>query len=444
MKDLTLKGVGLISTIFIVLAFGYSQFAYSATIKLAVGHTELIKAAGVERVALGDGSLAEIEVLKDSAEVLLIGLAPGQTDLRIWSQDGRVGYHKVHISGRQPVAQQSQIQHLAQRIAGIEITDVDGHLLLTGQPESPQAAGRLAALTAAHPQVGDFTDPVDLAPTPTVQVQARFVELRKSALHQIGINWNTRSPGINFAYASDLETNDFFRGDFGDQLPAESLPLDIGPANRYLGAGLNLSAIIDFLDESGEAQVIAEPMLSTLSGSSAEFQAGGEVPIPVQDGDGNTDVTFKDYGILLKVAPQVADSGLIRTQIEVEVSDIDESVSVMGVPGFSVRNAITEMNGPSGKTLLIAGLIDEKQSEAVSQFPGLGELPIIGKLFSSRRFQNEETELVVLITPQITPAASINQLTHTTEQNSQSITPALPMPKNPEPLPLLPLEGAAE
>ena len=400
---------------------------------LAVGHSQLIDTPGVERVAIGDGDLAQVEVIENTDQVLLIGLASGQTDLRIWSDANPPDHRRLRVRPRPGSSNQAGIEHLASRIDGVELERIDGDFLLTGRPTTERDAQRLAQLINAHPEVGNFTDTPDLAPTPTVQLHARFVELRQSALQEIGLKWNTRSPGISFTYASDLLTNDAFRSDAGDFLASDSLPLDIGQANRHLGVGLQLSAMIDLLDESGEARVIAEPMLSTLSGSSAEFQAGGEVPIPVRGEQGNTNVTFKDYGILLKVAPEVADSGLIRTQIEVEVSDIDESVSVLGVPGFSVRNARTQMNGPSGQTLLIAGLIDEKQSEAVSQLPGLGNLPVIGRLFQSRRFQNDETELVVLITPRVTSSPNaIESPSDPTIDSQRASREAIPEPARAE------------
>jgi pilus assembly protein CpaC len=117
-----------------------------------------------------------------------------------------------------------------------------------------------------------------------------------------------------------------------------------------------------------------------------------------------------------RVIGRVVEDREIQTRVEVEVSNVDESISVLGIPGFAVRNAATEMRGRSGETLLIAGLIDGQQSEAVSQLPGLGDLPILGTLFKSRRFQRDETELVVLITPYIegetdTPTASKASLT---------------------------------
>ena len=388
---------------------GLFSSAMAPALEIRVGHSRLIETDGISRVALADGDLAEVEVLDDGAGVLIIGRAPGQTDLRLWSGAGESRHLPVTVRARRRDDTDARLERLAARIEGIRLGHGEQGYYITGEPAGDRARQRLARLIEAYPELDDFTDAPGMAQTPSVQVKARFVELRKSALREIGLDWATRSPGISFAYASDVYTNEVFRGSAAPFLPADALPLDIGEGNGYLGIGLSLTAMIDLLGQSGEARVIAEPMLSALSGSSAEFQAGGELPIPVQGDDGNTSVTFKDYGILLKVAPVVGADRLIRTAVEVEVSDVDESVSVLGVPGFSVRNAVTEMTGRSGETLLIAGLVDEQQSRSVNQVPGLGDLPVIGELFKSRRFQNQQTELVVLITPTLARAATATQ-----------------------------------
>ncbi|PYZ99631.1 hypothetical protein A6K26_008035 [Gammaproteobacteria bacterium 2W06] len=411
----------------IATALGLLVALPAASVSVDVGHSRLIAASDVVRVALGDGELAEVEVLGDGDGILLMGRAVGQTDLRIWSSDARPRHIPVTVQPAPDTPRDRQLEQLAARIDGIHLERIDAAYFVTGRPATDRDAARFKRLVEAYPQLGDFTDPATAGDTPSVQVKARFVELRTSTLREIGLDWTTQSPAISFAYAADLETNDVFRGALGDFLPNQSLPLDIGKGNGYLGVGLSLTAMIDLLGQAGEARVIAEPMLSALSGTAAEFQAGGEVPIPIQNGDGDPTVVFKDYGILLKVAPMVGDDAHIRTRIEVEVSDVDESVSVLGVPGFSVRNAITEMSGPSGRTLLIAGLIDEQQSRAVSRVPGLGKLPVIGGLFRSERFQNEQTELVVLITP-------------TLQDDPRADSPERADPSHSTPVPRLPLQ----
>jgi len=381
------------------IASGETRRPDAEAIWIEVGHSAVLAAPGIERVAIASSRIAEVEVIEAADELVIFAREAGTTDVRIWLENGSTRRYQITVQAPAQSTQTAQIEYLAGRIDGVDLEQLNGEYLLTGEPTNETAQQRLKTLTNAYPIVRDFTDRPTPAAADTVRLQARFVELSQSTLRQIGFNWDNRSPAINFAYASDLYTNDVFRGALGDFLPDAQLPLDIGQSKTYLGAGASLTAMIDLLGEQGEAQVIAEPMLSTLSGASAEFQAGGEIPIPVQGDDGATTVSFRDYGILLRVEPFVTADREIQTRVEVEVSNVDDSISVLGIPGFAVRNAATEMRGRSGETLLIAGLIDGQQSEAVSQLPGLGDLPILGNLFKSRRFQRDETELVVLITP---------------------------------------------
>lgn len=383
----------------LMLSAGFSFAAAADPIKLTIGHTQLLSTPEITRVALGDGALAEVRVLEEQEEVLLIGRASGMTDLRLWFSDGRREHKDLIVKkdGSDPNA--AILRYLVDEIAGVDLIEINESLFLSGSAASPNDQKRLDRLLEGYPDVANFTELGASDTAPTIRIEARFVELRKTALEQIGLDWNTRSPAISFSYASDLIVNDYFRGDFPGLPGNDQLPLDIGTSTRFLGLGLSLSAFIDLLGQAGDANIIAEPMLSTVSGSSAEFKAGGEVPFPVQGVDGETTVEFKEYGILLKVAPKAGSQDLISTQIEVEVSDIDDSVAVLGLPGFTVRNASTHMRGPSGRTLIIAGLIDSKNSTVMNQVPGLSRLPVLGHLFKSTRFQNDETELVVMVTP---------------------------------------------
>ena len=436
---------GRIMSLLLLFMVGTLPVQSAGVVEVPVGRSHIVEAADIERVAIASGEVAAVEVVEARSEVLIFGLSPGQTDLVIWHGNGQRSVYPIHVHA--PGADQNKptVQHLASLIEGVTVRAVEDHLVLTGTPESPQDAARLQRLLTLYPNVRDFSAEFDAPPPKTVRLEARFVELSRSKLEQIGVDWSPRSPAVSFAWASDLRTNDIFRGDLGNFLPADQLPLDIGQANSYLGVGLNLNAMIDLLGESGEARVIAEPMLSTLSGSSAQFQAGGEVPIPIQGDDGATTVSFRDYGILLRVEPEVMADNQIRTRVEVEISDVDESVTVMGIPGFSVRQANTEMRGPSGEAMLIAGLIDGRQSEAISQVPGLGDLPVIGELFRSRRFQSDETELVVVITPYLreeAPSAPTSVAAPSPAQpvpsgirDTAEIEPLTP-DTSPEPLPL--------
>ena len=141
--------------------------------------------------------------------------------------------------------------------------------------------------------------------------------------------------------------------------------------------------------------------MTCVSGGTADFLAGGEVPIPVRDQFGTPNVQFKEFGIILRFSPLVDADRFIRTDVEIEVSAVDDSISVLDIPGFLTRKTNTRMNVAEGETMVIAGLVSRDDAKNVSKLPGLGQIPVIGELFKSRQFRKQQSELVVLVTPYI-------------------------------------------
>ncbi len=181
---------------------------------------------------------------------------------------------------------------------------------------------------------------------------------------------------------------------------------DVNTPAGFVGIGFSLSSLINALVNSGDAVVLARPRLSSRSGGKASFLAGGEIPIPIASGLGTTSVEFKPFGIKLDIAPHVDNQGNISADIDTEISAGDNSVQVQGTPGFTTRKTSTQVAMRVGQTLVISGLVSHELSDASNQVAGLGELPIIGRLFSSSSFRNRKTELVIFVTPQVYDAES--------------------------------------
>lgn len=301
------------------------QQAPVSVLSVPVGQSLLIRSPGAKRVSAGDGATIDIKVLDDTQEILVLGRKAGTTDLRIWSRDG------------------SSVAYLVQ-VLGI-------------------------------------VDPI-ATPAPTLEaettilIKAKLIEVRKSALRDIGVDW------------ADVAAGPMFSTDDGVDVTS------------------SLDSVIHLLMNRGDARLLAEPTLTCISGGQAEFVVGGEVPIPVQNQDGALNVVFKQFGILLNVAPRANEAGLIRTKVGVEVSSVDKANSVLGIPGFATRKTNTEMNVHSGEPMIVAGLFSADDAKNVAKVPGLGALPVIGELFKSRQFRRGETELVVLVTPEIIGADS--------------------------------------
>jgi len=204
------------------------------------------------------------------------------------------------------------------------------------------------------------------------------------------------------AIAGDATGNALFRPSvdgFSD------LPNTVKPFSTYFGIASNVTSRINFLASNGDAVTLAEPVLTAANGGSANFLAGGEVPYPTRDENGNTVVDFKEYGIKLDVSPQIDSMGNVRTLIDTEISQIDPAVSVQGAPGLLTRRAQTQVNVRSGETIVISGLLTSENSKDVDMLPGLGKLPILGALFKSKNVRNSVSELVIFVTPEVVDPA---------------------------------------
>jgi pilus assembly protein CpaC len=341
------------ATLLIAWGSATTARADANTINLDLFHGELklLKDIDVERVAIGNGKLLRVELLPQ-AQMLLIAENVGSTSLHLWHKSGSESDYNIRIMDK-----------------------------------DPQQRVRLEKM---------------------IQMDVRIVEFRKSRLDELGVDWSKDIAGPSFATAGDFATSTLFRGP-SDSGIAENLPLSVKPFQSYFGIATEITSRIKYLESSGDATTLAQPTLSCRNGGSAKFLAGGEVPYPVVNQNGQTSVSFKEYGIKLDVAPVVNQHGLIAAKIGTEVSQIDPSVSVMGSPGFLSRKAETEMNVMEGQTIVLAGLLNRELANNADKVPGVGQLPVLGWLFKSEKYRNNVTELVVFLTPRVVDPAAQSQ-----------------------------------
>ncbi len=239
-----------------------------------------------------------------------------------------------------------------------------------------------------------------------VMVKVRFAEVTKSAEKELGFNFGG-SDGTS-VFGSNIGKNPFAVG------AGRGLAALVPPSALTSGAVFGEGAIgkiafdyfVDAMEQNSVLRTLAEPTLVTTSGQEATFLAGGSFPYPVpQASGGGTTITiqFQDYGVNLKFTPIVLGNGRIRMKVSPEVSQLDftTAVSVAGttVPGLTKRNVNTTVELSEGQTLAIGGLLQNQITGNNQQFPLLGDLPVVGALFRSVKYQRNETELVVLVTP---------------------------------------------
>jgi pilus assembly protein CpaC len=241
-----------------------------------------------------------------------------------------------------------------------------------------------------------------------VMLKVRIGELQRTALKKLGFNLQseTLSSGGSFQFGTGSGTNIFAPtgGGFGKYLASSTLP----SANPFAQVGATLTngafklgTMLDLLEQDGLFKLMAEPTLTTVSGENANFLAGGEFPIIIQGGTGESDnVEYKQYGVSLNFVPFVLSQNRVRIVVQPELSEIDTTRST-DTPSLKTRKAKTTVELAPGESFMIAGLIRDQINSAIQEVPGIAELPIISSLARSTSYTREETELVIAVTPYI-------------------------------------------
>lgn len=343
-------------------------------VSLAVGET-LLLVVEVRRAALGTGNVVSLAT-PEPDQLLLFGEAPGTTTAQLWLRDGSRHVLRIEVRDRDPSVLLGEVRALLDGAPGLRARISGRHVVLEG--ERPSAADRERAAEVAALFPGEVLDFVrDTAWESMVQMQVRLVEVRRDQLGRLGLRWDQDAAGPSVSFGAG--------GGRGLSLSAE--------------LSGSLHSRIDLLQQQGLAYTFAEPTLSCRSGGVARFVSGGEIPIPVTDGLGSTDVQYKEYGVILEIRPRAHADGAIHAEIEVELSQLDAAVRVGDYPGFLKRQTRTAINALEGDTIAIAGLVTRERGRDRTAVPGLGSIPGAGALFRSTRRQQRETELLVLITP---------------------------------------------
>lgn len=368
---------------------------------LFVGDSRVLK-ANTTRIAVGNGKIVSASPICTD-QVVLIGQAVGESVVQMWLADGSQHRIAVAVGVGDVTALHDTITEMLEGVEGVSARIVGRRILLEGDAANTRARERAAAIAAMYPQsVSDFVGKVGWETM--VHVDVRIVEFRRGQLRELGIRWRDESSGPTAGVIADFVTNDRFRIRLeGDPIPEAAFDPVPGhtSARAYLGLSTILESRLRALENAGEATFVAEPRLSCKSGGTARFVAGGEIPIPVVNSVGATDVEFREYGVILEVRPVVDAAGGVSMRIETELSQVDNAQRVAGIPGLLKRRSATDVNLQAGETLVIAGLIQNQRSSDDSGLPGLSRIPAAGRLFGVRGKRTEESEVVIFLTPRL-------------------------------------------
>lgn len=393
----------------------------SNDLSVAVGKTVLVDCVRpATRVAIGLGEVAEASAVTPT-EIMVNGKTPGETSLIIW--DDRGGRQFFNVTVRASTATldnniESVRRGLAMELPGqsMKVTSENGVIYLRGTAKDLTSASRAIQIASTAGKVVNLLNVEVPKSDPQIMLKVRFASVDRSKARSLGIN--LFNLGLGNAVGG-ISTGQFSPPTIGGSSSSTSGGVSAGGNSATLADELNLFAFfpglssgasVKALETSGVVEVLAEPNIVAMNGQEASFLAGGEYPYPMVQGTsagGAAAVTimFKQYGVRLNFIPTITPRGTIRLQVAPEVSSLDFSnaiqISGFNVPAITTRKVKTEVELKDGATFVIGGLIDNRESETFEKIPFIGDIPILGKFFQSKAKNRTNTELMVLVTPEI-------------------------------------------
>ncbi len=373
-------------------------------LSVTVGKSLVIESpTNMVRVSVGNDNLAEAMAVSPR-ELVVNAKAQGETSLIVWNQGGhRVVYDiTIHPSPARLEAVRAQ---LASELAGQEIqVEVSGtNVFLRGSVKDVVSAERAEAISATLGKVVNLLH-VAVPPVETqILLKVRFADVDRAAVRELGVNlFSTGALGT----LGRMSTGQFSPVTLNVE-PTQTTWSMSDELNLYLfRPDLNLGATLRALQNRNVLQMLAEPNLLAINGKQASFLAGGEFPFPtLQGGLGQVTISFREFGVRLNFLPRVTPRGTVRLQVMPEVSSLDmaHGLTIQGytVPALSTRRVQTEVELEDGQSFVIAGLLDNRTTEVFNKMPGIGDIPLLGKLFQSRATNKTDSELLVMVTPEI-------------------------------------------
>ena len=373
-------------------------------------------------VSVAAPDIADVSPLSDRS-IYIFGKARGATTLTLLGENGKL-ITNVTIKVIPDIAELKQRLKEVLSNEPIEARLTGGSVVLSGVVSGKAKINRAMRLARAYVGKGAI-NMMTVGGTQQVMLKVRIAEMARSAAKELG--FDSFLFGSSGDFGGALHSGPGVTSLIGAGSAASGVPLPTGSALLTgfgalgfiakigdVGIGITLNA----LEEKGFSRTLAEPTLVALSGNQASFLAGQEVPIPTVGEDGQTDVEFKEIGVALNFTPTVLDDDLINLEISTEVSAIDTTVpgvpisATQGnvVPVFRVRRATTAIELRDGQSFAIAGLLEDNFTDSVSQFPWLGDIPVLGSLFRSMEYARGETELVIIVTVHLVVPVSEEEL----------------------------------
>ncbi|MDO3386265.1 pilus assembly protein N-terminal domain-containing protein [Gilvimarinus sp. SDUM040013] len=364
------------------------------SLTLYAGESRVIEAPEAVRISVGMADMVSSTLLKNG-EIVLTANTVGETNMQIWFADGSretlsLSVVEAYSSGREV----QEIRQLLGSIPGIEIKTTGRHTVVDGILEARDME-KVEIVEQMYEDLVVLARVTDEFEQKMIFFDVQISEFDRSKTEELGINWQKSFAGPSLNYAKNWGTSGALAAGMESPFGYET-----GARGILFGVASEITSIIDLLEQTGSAIVLSSPRLSARSGGTAGLTVGGEVPVITSSISGSS-VEYKDYGVILDIAPKLDLYGNISARVEVSISQLDLAQAVDGQPAFKKRATSNDVKLKPGDTLVLSGLITREEQATVNKVKWLADIPILGELFKSKSFSGGETEMVIFITPHI-------------------------------------------
>ena len=391
----------LIGLLLCCLLCAGSVFA-AERLQVGVNRSNIYYGGGVTQVAIANPDIADVVILS-SEQYMLVGKKVGSTSLHVWKGDNYMTFEVV-VTGTDPglaysIAQLIGYPHVTVNVSG-------GRIMLEGTVENQYEKNRAEKIAASFG--GEVINLLEMTKPKQVRIESRVVEISSSKAKNLGISVANVTGSSSDSSSSKEQGAPPTLGTMGSFTMGQSAGNSREKANIFgwFGSYAEINAQLNALVKKGDAKILSQPYIITMSGEKAEILIGGEIPVPVNNGDNAISVEWREYGIKLNIEPNVMKDNSVDSKIETEVSalDKDNAVAAYGnngssIPGMKSRKATTHVQMRPGMTMAIGGLIASDESKTISKIPLLGDIPILGQFFRSTAKSRERREIIILLTP---------------------------------------------
>lgn len=370
--------------------------------------------SGISRIAIANPDIADVTVTS-GADVLIVAKKVGSTTLFIWDRSGTRNEYNVVITN-QDTATGTAIQHII-GYPDVKVDKIGDQILLTGKVKNQDQRQRAEDIAKMYS--GKVENMITMSQPIQVRIEARIVEISRNKTKNLGINWGNASSVDDTTGIVTVNPGSF---SFGQNSSNRYWPSTLGHGGTFA----TINATLNFLIGNGDAKVLSQPHVVTMSGQKASILIGGEMPVPSTNSNGSTNVEWKNYGIELDMEPVATEEGLITSKVMASVSTLSEAAGIVingtSLKGLATRKAETVISLPSGETMVIGGLLSSEDTKSINKIPLLGDIPILGRFFRSVSESHDEKELLIFITPTIVDPTTTTKVTEDMRHNLHTIT----------------------